>query len=533
MKTVRLRFISGLCAAFALTLLLGGCSGGGGGVTPPTGATTGTAKVSLTDAPTTSLDHVWVTVKEIRFHMSELCDDPDDGGWLRHPLATPVTLDLTALNNGIWSTLWDAIVLPVGNYQQIRVILAGTGDLLAPSAVAKGLDYNNQVDDNGAVFPLVIPAAKNGIKLIGSFRITEATPLHIVIDFEVTHDVVETGNGKYILKPRLKYFIVADPTRPTAAIVGTLLRPNGDPFANYTGFNPMITAEAPETITFVTFDNISTGRVMEEKRATTVRPDGTFVLYPLPVPAREAYDLVISGTGLQTMILQDVPVVPDTTGTAPSMFTIKLQTASDYPVEAKVVDADSTNDPVFAATVRFYQTLLVPDKIPIPYLIRSRDVNPLTGSFEGLFLATGMVQVGTFNPKAIIQSFSEIVPLQGLSSYAAVASAPFFWPSLPKLYSPDDTFNLFRLEPLFINDPPECDMDDDWEDDHSDYKGYYVTCGGLVVDHIRKTDLEKGGYEFKTANTKGHDIKSHGKGENVNLNDRKPVKIKIKGKGKK
>jgi len=527
MKVLRLRFIIGLCAAFALGLMLGGC-GGGGGVTPPTDVTTGTAKVSLTDAPTTSLDHVWVTVKEIRFHRSELCDDPDDGGWLRYPLATPVTLDLTALNNGIWSTLWDGIVLPAGNYQQIRVILAGTGDPLAPSAVAEGLDFNNQVDDNGAAFQLVIPAAKNGIKLIGSFRITEATPLHIVIDFDVTHDVVETGSGKYILKPRLKYFVVTDPILPTAAIVGTLQRPDGSPFANYTGFIPLIKAEAPETITFA---NTSSARVMGIKRATTVRPDGTFILYPLPAPAGQTYDLVISGTGLQTMILQDVPAVPDTTGTAPSMFTIKLQLESDYPVGAKVVDATNPDDPVFAAAVGFYQTLPGPGEIP--YLIRFRHVNPLTGSFDGLFLATGMVQVGTFNPKDIIQSLTEFVPLEGLSSYAAVASAPFFWPNQPKIYSPTDTFNLFLLEPMVITDPPECDMDDDGESDSSPYKGYYVVRGGLIVDHIRKTDLEQGGYEFQTTNTKDQDIKSHGKNDRVKLDDRKPIKIKIKGKGKK
>jgi len=97
-----------------LALLLTGCGGGGGGgsVTPATGV----VKVSLTDAPTTELDHVWVTVKEIRFHMSQLCDDPNDGGWLRYPLPAPVTIDLAALNNGIWDTHWNGIVLPVGHY---------------------------------------------------------------------------------------------------------------------------------------------------------------------------------------------------------------------------------------------------------------------------------------------------------------------------------------------------------------------------------------------------------------------------------
>jgi hypothetical protein len=479
--------------------------------------------VSLTDAPTTSLQHVWVTVKEIRFHVSSLCDDPNDGGWLRYPLATPVTLDLAALNNGVWSTLWDGIVLPVGNYQQIRVILAGTGDPLTLSAVAKGLLYNNQVDDNGA-YPLVIPAAKNGIKLIGSFQVTSAMPLHIVVDFDVTHDVVETGSGKYILKPRLKYYVVT--AQETAAIVGTVNRPDGTAFANYTGVNVVIKAEAAETIIFA---NTSSATVMGITRATTVRPDGTFILYPLPASSGKTYDLVVRGAGVRTMILRDVPAEPGTTRYDPSMFAIELRNGRDYPVDAQVVNADtSPYEPARGASVGFYQTL--PGFGEIPYLIRSRDVNPLFGTFFNFPLASGRLLVGAYNPKALIQSFKGEDPLEGPDTYAAYATAPFFWPSGPKFYSPVDLSNRFLLTPQAIVMPPDCDMDDDGESDSHRDKGYYVTCGGLIVDHIRKADLESGGYEFQSTNATGQDLKSHGKNDKVKLDSRKPTKIKIKFK---
>ncbi|HEY5975667.1 MAG TPA: DUF4382 domain-containing protein [Geobacteraceae bacterium] len=524
MRKLRTRLFSGLCAMTILALLLAGCGSSGGSGTTSTAASTGTVKVSLTDAPTTSLDHVWVTVKEIRFHLSDLCDDPDDGGWLHYPLATPVTLDLAALNNGIWSTLWDHIVLPVGNYQQIRVILAGTDDPLASSAVAKGLTYNNQVDDTGAAFPLIIPAAKNGIKLIGSFQVTAATPLHIVVDFDVTHDVVETGSGKYILKPRLKYHVISTPQ--TAAITGTVLRPDGTAFANYTGVNVVIKAEAPETITFA---NTSSATLMGIKRSTTVRPDGTFVLYPLPASPGKTYDLVVRGNAVRTMILRDVPADPGTTKDDPSMFSIKLRLGRDYLASAQVVNANTTHyEPALGASVGFYQTLPGPGEIP--YLIRFRHVNPLFGTFGNFPLAFGDLLVGTFDPKALLQSFSAVEPLEGPDSYAALATSPFFWPSRPKLYSPIDTFNRFLLTPMSFPTPPDCDMDDDGESDSNPDKGYYVVCGGLVADHIRKLDLENGGYEFQSANANGQDIKSHGKNEKVKLDDRKPVKIKMKGK---
>jgi hypothetical protein len=515
-----------MCALLAITLLFSGCgSGGGSGVNSGGGASASTGKVnvSLTDAPTTDLDQVWVTVKEIRFHKDDFCDDPDDGGWLRYTLVKPVTLDLAALNNGIWNTLWDGIVLPVGHYQQIRVILESTATIPSPSwQQATGLSYYNQVNDDGNIYPLIIPAPKNGIKLIGSFRVTSATPLHIVVDFDVSHDVVESGSGKYILKPRLKYFVVS--TQETAAITGTVRRPDGSAFANYTGVKVVINAEASETISL---SNTSITTVMGIKRSTTVRPDGTFALYPLPANLGKSYDLVVRGTGVRTMILRDVPAVPGTIRDDPSMFAINLRHGNDYLVSAQVVNAKTNPyEPVLGSSVGFYQTLPGPGEIP--YLIRFRHVNPLFGTFGSFPLAKGNLLVSAYNANNFIQTFNSVQPLEGPDSYAAYAAAPFFWTSGPMIYSPSDSFNRFLLDPQYFSSAPDCDMDDDGEDDLYPDKGYYIVSGGLVVDHIRKSDLEKGGYEFQSSNSNGQDIKSHGKNDKVKLDNRKPTKIKFK-----
>ena len=512
-------------AMIILTLLLAGCGGGGGdGVSNGNGAPqTGVAKISLTDAPATDLDHVWVTVKEIRFHLDQTCDNLTDSGWQSYPLPAPVTLDLAALNNGLWDTLWNDIVLPVGNYQQIRLILAGTEDPLAASATAKALSYNNQVTDGGIPYPLIIPAAKNGIKLIGTFKVATAAPLHIVVDFDITHDVVETGNGRYILKPRLKYFVIS--AQLSAAITGTIKRPDGTPFANYTGVSVIIKAEAPETITFA---NTSTARVMAIVRATSVKPDGSFALYPLPSEPGRTYDLVIRGSGIRTMVLKDVPAEPGTTKDSLSMFGIELRLASQYVAGAQVFNAVTLSEPVFGASVGFYQTLPGPGEIPC--LIRFRHVDPLHGTFANFSLPNGDVLAGSFNSNGFLQSFVSKVPLEGADSFSAFATAPFFYADGPKLYTPHDTSNRFLLSPIHYNVPPECDMDDDRENDSSPTKGYYVTFGGLVVDHVLKKELEEGKYEFRTSNASGGNFTSHAKNEKVKIDNKNnnPDRIKFK-----
>lgn len=109
----------------------------------------------------------------------------------------------------------------------------------------------------------------------------------------------------------------------------------------------------------------------------------------------------------------------------------------------------------------------------------------------------------------------------------AYASAPFFWPSGPEIFSPvGNTFSLFLLTPRLFANLPECDVDDDGEGDARP-KGYYIACGGLIVDHIQNQDLELGKYEFQSGDHNGDNKKWHKKYEIVDLSKRKPVKIKF------
>jgi hypothetical protein len=57
------------------------CGGGNGSASTQTGV----AQVSLTDAPG-DFDHVWITVKDVWFHTSDVAG-PNDPGWLKYPLS--------------------------------------------------------------------------------------------------------------------------------------------------------------------------------------------------------------------------------------------------------------------------------------------------------------------------------------------------------------------------------------------------------------------------------------------------------------
>ncbi len=178
-------------------IALQGCGGTGN-----SSGSTGIAQVSLTDAPAAEFSNVWITVKDIWFHTSNAAG-PNDPGWLKYPLSAPVTLDVLALSNGNMHSLWHNIHLPIGNYQQIRLLLVPTFTANPPS----GHQYFNEVVEGSSTYPLHIPDAAHGISLIGAFSVTTGGTLRLAIDFDAGEDIVEFHEGSdFVLKPRLAYF---------------------------------------------------------------------------------------------------------------------------------------------------------------------------------------------------------------------------------------------------------------------------------------------------------------------------------------
>jgi hypothetical protein len=117
-------FLRGAALLLGSLALLAGCGGGDSDTTVT--ASTGTLKLSITDAPACGYDNVFITVKEVRVHQSEDAVDGDEG-WQTIPVIdAPKRIDLLELTNGVLEELGQA-VLPAGKYTQMRLILVENG----------------------------------------------------------------------------------------------------------------------------------------------------------------------------------------------------------------------------------------------------------------------------------------------------------------------------------------------------------------------------------------------------------------------
>ncbi len=386
-----------------LFVFMQGCGSGSSGSTPTGSTAVGAVQISLTDAPAYGYDHVWITVKDIWFNTASEAE-PEQAGWFRFPLASPVTLDLLDLGNGAISVpVWDGIELPEGTYQQIRVHLAATEDALAASAADAGLTYNNEVDvtDPAASYPLRVPDARRGIRLEGSFEVKKNEKLKIAVDFDAGHDVVKIdhdGVTDYILKPRLASFDLDN----AGAIIGHI-----DAASAANRFTAQFVIKAEQLA--------PGGMVHVVRRATFVADPATglFVLYPL-LPGN--YDVLIRGIGYETTIIRNVPVVKGTTpqSDATDIPTITMTASSvpGYPVNASITSPTG-------AWVDFYQTL--PGDGEVPYEVRFRHFDPLTGRFAGFLLSSDPLRVGVYDPSGI--SLTTTAPVEGNGGFKAEAGA--------------------------------------------------------------------------------------------------------------
>jgi hypothetical protein len=417
MKTRIGKFASLLAVMLSLTLLIGGCgSGGSAGTTP-----TGTVSVNVTDAPGLEYQNVWITIKGVWLHTSaDAGDVTNDPGWVKADLASPVTIDLATLATGNLQSLFSK-PLPTGTYRQIRVFLVPTEAQPTASAQAAGLLFNNEIRlaNDPTQYPLRVPYAEGGIKLIPETPVivTAGGSANIAIDFNACEDIVETerqGTGgaandvEFVLKPRLGYFDINN----AAAITGSIVPPTPFTFANYTGKNFVIKAEQPNQVD---------GSYRVALRATTIKSDGSFVLYPLPVfgnATTATYDVMLRGRNVQTQIVTGVKVHKGTTaanGTSVGPAIVMTpDTNPEYTVQVNVNPTGSW--------VNFYQTL---PGDPAPYEIRYRHVDPYSANgtfFQPIELSSDPLQVAPWNSGGVL-SFNSTTPVEGAGNFSAVAVA--------------------------------------------------------------------------------------------------------------
>lgn len=200
MITKHLKYISLALAVFISGFAVS-CTDNGMG----TEGQTGTMEVQLTDAPA-NYDEVNVHINRV-----EVNDMESDTGWVN--IGSPdKTYNLLELTNGA-TTVLGSEELPVGTYQQIRLILSADGH----NVVMDGNEYDLKVPSG----------AQTGIKLDVDAEIEPDFTYELLLDFDASRSVVKRGNNNdYLLKPVVR----AQNLAVTGNIAGTVEPVDAEPF---------------------------------------------------------------------------------------------------------------------------------------------------------------------------------------------------------------------------------------------------------------------------------------------------------------
>lgn len=186
---------------------------------------TGTMKIFLTDAPA-NYEEVNIEILQVLVNRDEDAEQPDDegenskseddngeeddeNGWYSI-MDDSITVNLLDYRNGAVLDLGET-ELEAGRYNQIRLIL---GD-------------NNTVVIDGETHNLTTPSAQqSGYKLNVQADVEENQVYDLVIDFDASQSITETGNGNYILQPVLRTVNLQE----QGSISGTVLPLEAEPF---------------------------------------------------------------------------------------------------------------------------------------------------------------------------------------------------------------------------------------------------------------------------------------------------------------
>lgn len=264
----------------------------------------------------------------------------------------------------------------------------------------------------GTVTPMT-PVSPTGTVTGTGTGTATLTPVSLTINLDGSRDLVPftfaTQTG-VLLNPHMTSF----GSSTVGAIQGalTLSRLSGITESNG-NVNIQVTAEALS----------ADGTRHVGVNSAPVKPDGTFIIYPLSVSSSSTatYDLVIHGPGISTIVVTGVSVTPgDPSTTTPvSIGTIQPLAASSYTVNLR---AGSTLPA--GSLVGFYQTLRGSNQVP--YLIEERPIDPFNKTFAtDQAVAAGNIEVGSF-AAGTDPGISSVQPTEGTGTYRVSASAPLF-----------------------------------------------------------------------------------------------------------
>lgn len=180
-----------LIVVLAMVIWMVGCDKG-----PTSGQ--GELRVYMTDAPGT-YDAVNIVIREVSVHSSA-------DGWkvINDSIRT---FNLLSLTNGA-SVLLGGAMLDAGHYTQIRLLL----------------DSGSTVVVGGVSYALTVPSGfQTGVKLTHEFTLQADYTYELMLDFDASRSVLQTGTGDFKLKPTIR----VHPMATSGAITGYVIPANG------------------------------------------------------------------------------------------------------------------------------------------------------------------------------------------------------------------------------------------------------------------------------------------------------------------
>ena len=357
------------CSVFVMAAFLAACgSSGDGGSSAP-----GSVSVSLTDAPACGYDEVNVTVSRVRVHQSSSADDKA-AGWTDITLDPPRKINLLDFNDPTKPIHVEPLglaPLEPGHYTQLRLVLVANSNNpnqpLANSLVLSGTNTEIPLDTPSGV--------QSGIKLIHQFTVNSGQRVDLLLDFDACKSIVQTGNGKYKLKPVIKVI----------------------PFV-LNGINGFV----DKTLTNVRVSAQQSGNIVRETGMNA--QTGEFFLAHLD-PGN--YDVVITADNHATVVISGVPVSSTTSittiSTSGTPFTLPASATQNINGTVTLNPADDDATVIVAAKQTLNPGPTVTVKSQVAALISG---NPVGDYSYAITLPTAAPSLAAFGALPITPSAS-------------------------------------------------------------------------------------------------------------------------------
>jgi len=459
--------LAALCAAF------GGCSS--------------RTNVSATGNSSPLYSHVYITAQAVWFNRSASAG-PDDGGWVKFPLTTPVTVDLVADSGGNFGALVTDLKVEPGSYSQVRFIPVDASLPLTTAAQTLGAKYNMEADyvdsagnehqlplellnpDKGLGIQasLTVPFGSVGAALASTGTTTDATTAGTTTTGTTTIGTTASVSSSSTTTTTAQFALSFDAARDLSAFsyltaggtaAGVLLSSHVSAYdlSQSGGIQGQLTLTS---LTGITSANGTPGIEVSAEALSAdgtrhyvvasapVASDGSFTLYPLSAnPSNNvSYDLVIHGAGIATIILKSI-LIPPTGSSATSTIGTTSSTATTNPDTAPITPSNlvsvgtlipraaatyttniaaATGAPLPAgAEVAFYQTL--PNSGEVPYVIEAAPIDPFNQVLDKpQALSTGTVDSGTYVSSGATITVVSAAPQEHAGTYQVAATAPLY-----------------------------------------------------------------------------------------------------------